>query len=230
MIKALIIQREQINQYGGMTDSLEKEYVDYFTELGFAVFPVSNFSNIKYITQIKWDLIILSGGGILSNESYSYCREGIRQHNRDLLEDSLLEYAVEKHIPVLGVCRGMHKINCFFNGKIQPFFDCNNKRVIGGSHIVLNKELNENFYVNNFHDDGIFEKYLGDGLIPLLVDPENVNVEAFINDGQYIAGIQWHPERLGNDNNAKVYVENLVRKITKINFESFTTHNDIVNN
>ena len=121
MIKALISQREVVNQYGGLSDSLEKEYVDYFSGLGITVFPVSNFGNVEEILALNWDLIILTGGGILQQQYYNYERTGIRQKYRDAAEEKLIQIGIEKNIPLLGICRGMQMINTFFRWKDKQF-------------------------------------------------------------------------------------------------------------
>lgn len=121
MIKALISQREVVNQYGGLSDSLEKEYVDYFSGIGITVFPVSNFGNVEEMLLLDWDLIILTGGGILPQQYYNYERLGARQEYRDAVEEELIKTGIEKNIPLLGICRGMQMINAFLGGKTSSF-------------------------------------------------------------------------------------------------------------
>lgn len=212
MVKALITQREVVNQYGGLSDSLEKEYVDYFNGLGITVFPVSNFCNIEEILNMKWDLIILTGGGILPEGDYNYPREGIRQIYRDGIERFLIKYSTENGIPLLGICRGMQKINAFFGGKVSSFEKCAVLREIKKSHLV---KLNtgELISVNNFHDDGLFENDVAEGLEILAIDPDNKTVEAF--RGRKILGIQWHPERIGFDEVSEGWVRDKIGELIK---------------
>lgn len=203
MVKALITQREEINRYGGFSDSLEKEYVDYFTEIGITVFPISNYCNADDVLSMKWDLICLTGGGILQKSDYNYLREGIRQNHRDSIEDKLIRHAIENKIPLLGICRGMQKINAFLGGKVSSFETCLVRRAIKEPHPVLTN-TGEVIFVNNYHNDGLLEKDVAEELEILAIDSDNKTIEAF--QGEHVLGIQWHPERLGNDKNAAEWV------------------------
>lgn len=210
MVRALITQREVVNQYGGFSDSLEKEYVEYFSGLGIAVFPVSNFCNIDEVLKMEWDLIILTGGGILPENDYNYPREGTRQNYKDNLETTLIKHATENGISIIGICRGMQKINAFFGGKVSSFEHCEVLREIQKSHPVKTNH-GELFSVNNYHNDGLFETDVAEGLVILAIDPDNKTVEAF--SGKKILGIQWHPERDGNDQKADEWVKHQIKKM-----------------
>lgn len=211
MIKALISQREVVNQYGGLSDSLEKEYVDYFSGLGITVFPVSNFGNVEEIFALNWDLIILTGGGILQQQYYNFERTGIRQEYRDAAEEKLIQIGIEKNIPILGICRGMQMINTFFGVKISSFVDCTIERKIKVSHPVVIDE--REYLVNNYHNDGLFTDALGEGLVAIATDFENKTVEAFSNRENSIMGIQWHPERAGNSQSVQDWTKIKILKM-----------------
>lgn len=197
MIKAIITQREEKNQHGGSIDSLEREYVDFFGDLGISVFPVSNFSKDMgaIANACKWDLIIFSGGGIISKSAYRYENGGYEQKERDMTEDFLLAYAEKYNIPIVGICRGMQKINAYYGGRTSSFDDVPVPRIIRGEHMVKVLEGGQIIDVNNYHRDGLFLCDLGKGLEVLAVDEENKSIEAF-TDGRRILGVQWHPERM----------------------------------
>ena len=61
----------------------------------------------------KYDVLVLSGGGDMGIPSGAYGEQtdnlpiGGVNDDRDLLEKQLLEKALEKKMPVLGICRGM---------------------------------------------------------------------------------------------------------------------------
>lgn len=137
MIKALISQREVVNQYGGLSDSLEKEYVEFFSEIGITLFPVSNFGNIEATLLMDWDFTILSGGGILPQRYYNYEKYGTQQEYRDAIEEKLIKNGIEKDIPILGICRGRQITNAFFGGKISNFEYCAVERKVRKSHPVV---------------------------------------------------------------------------------------------
>ena len=196
-IRVLITHREEINHYGGLSDSLEKEYVDYFSGLGITVFPLSNFVEVSSILEnTKWNLIILTGGGILPKEAYTFDKSGMRQTHRDVLEKVLVSYALENVIPLLGICRGMQFINYTLGGKVDSSDKCRIRRKIKEAHAVHVKE--KIMLVNNYHDDVICVDGLSPELLPIVIDDENQTVEAFKHKSKRVLGIQWHPEREGN--------------------------------
>lgn len=197
IIRALITQREERNQYGGLSDSLEKGYIDYFKELGITVFPVSNFANVNSILEnTKWNLIILTGGGILPKEAYTFDKEGRCQEHRDELEKVLVSYALENNIPLIGICRGMQFINYTLGGKVDGSGKCRFRRKVKEAHAVHARQ--KKMTVNNYHDDVIWVDGLSPELLPIAIDDENQTVEAFKHKSKRVLGIQWHPEREGN--------------------------------
>lgn len=211
MIKALISQRESVNQYGGLSDSLEKEYIDYFTGLGIIVFPVSNFGNVEEMFSLDWDLVILTGGGILPQEFYNYERSGARQDHRDIIEERLIRYAIEKRIPLIGICRGMQMINAYFGGKTSSFDSCAVERKIKESHPVIIE--GQEYSVNNYHNDGVKVDDIGEGLQEIALDLENQTIEAYSNEENLILGIQWHPEREGNCKRVQEWTKARILKV-----------------
>lgn len=197
MMKAIITQREEKNQYGGLVDSLEQEYVAFFERMGIIVFPVSNFTNnMKSIVDAcRWDLVILSGGGIIPKAAYRYENTGFEQAERDRTEDFLLSYAEKSNIPVVGICRGMQKINAYYGGKTSSFNNLPVPRRIREEHSIKIVESGQVISVNNYHKDGLLAEDLGTGLKAVAVDEENGTIEAF-TDGKRVLGVQWHPERM----------------------------------
>ncbi|MBQ7266086.1 MAG: gamma-glutamyl-gamma-aminobutyrate hydrolase family protein [Firmicutes bacterium] len=198
MIRALITQREELNRYGDIVDSLEKNYIDFFNSMDISAIPISNFTNEveTLVESIKPEIIIFSGGGILPEKAYSFKKEGFQQINRNKVETKLLEIALKKDIPILGICRGMQVIACHFGGIIDDFRNLKVNREVGKNHKVILTEKNEETIVNNFHNDGFFVNNFPNILKPVVIDKENNTVEAFAVADKKLLGIQWHPERM----------------------------------
>ena len=190
----IITQRQITNQYSGQCDQLEKESVVFFEKIGIKLCPVSNFQ----ITNLNnADLLILTGGGSINKE----------QPQRDELEKVLFEEALEKNIPVLGICRGMQYINLLSGGKLTENAELKIKRPNRIDHEI--KTNNEIIKVNNYHNDVIYISDLSDNLNILAVDEENDTVEAFYSKN--ILGIQWHPERNFEDKKSEEFSTNLIK-------------------
>lgn len=208
-MKILISQRESFNQYGDLIDSLEANYIEYFTRIGCTSYPVSNFLNdLDTIFECNWDAIVLTGGGILKKDVYNYSVKGYYQEHRDKIENKLIAFANLSQIPILGICRGMQKLNTYFGGTISNFDKLKEERTVGIEHRV--NLANTGFYVNNFHSNGIFPKDIGSGFKTLAMDDENCVIEAIV--GKMMLGIQWHPEREMNDVKGRTTTDNLIKK------------------
>ncbi len=131
---------------------------------------------------------------------------------RDATTFPLLERARERHLPILGICRGMQEINVSYGGTLKR--DLNNGIGSVLHHAEAHSTLDELFEVehsvslvsngvlsrlfrqplidvNSVHYQGIadlglhltIEATAGDGLI-----------EAIVADDAPILGVQWHPE------------------------------------
>lgn len=194
MLHALISQRQELNKYGDSIDSLETTYVKFFNSLNVSLVSVPNLNdNLEKVADFK--LLILSGGGIISNEHYRYNVLGFHQNERNAVEHRLISLCLKRGIPIVGICRGMHQLNAYFGGKVSSFEDLIYPRHVRSDHPIRLLDSKKVVYVNNFHQDGIMNSDLGAGLYPVAIDPDNLTIEAFRSEKYNILGIQWHPER-----------------------------------
>jgi putative glutamine amidotransferase len=148
----------------------------------------------EFLDGVDLDGIILSGGDNIGEFPL-----------RDKTERKIMKYAINKKIPIFGVCRGMQIINQFFGGDIIKTID---KKHVGKSHsITVSKEKIFSFLdkkeimVNSFHNNIIIEKKLGKNLISIAKDTNDESIEAFIHSNYLIIGTMWHPERMKDKNN-----------------------------
>lgn len=124
---------------------------------------------------------------------------------RDIMEMKLLEEALRRKIPVLGICRGMQMINVFLGGSL--FHDIrglnlelDHDRTLFPRKLIILKTgsfIHKIFgttrlWVNSLHDQGI--ERLGNGL-KINARDENMLVQGIeLRDHPFCLGIQWHPE------------------------------------
>ena len=207
-MKALISQRQAKNRYSTFIDVLEAPYITFFEKLGIDLHVVSNFHvSIKHLTN-DLDLIILTGGGNVPVSYYDQPDSGDVQEYRDKTEKRLIEYAIINGIPILGICRGMQFLNGYFGGKVSKLDNLKKRRTIGEDHPIIIG--NETVYVNNYHNDGIFENNLASEFIPVGMDVENKVIEACYSKTNKVLGVQWHPERKFSDSNSYKVSEQLI--------------------
>ena len=118
-LRALITQREGINQYGDPTDVLEAAYIRFYELLGFIPQPASNYvKNVGKLFERQCDLLIVAGGGALPVKYYDRSHNEELQPHRDIMEDKLIKHCIGEGIPIIATCRGMQYLNVLFGGKL----------------------------------------------------------------------------------------------------------------
>jgi putative glutamine amidotransferase len=157
------------------------------------------------------DGLILAGGSDVDPASY-----GARPHpethgswpERDRFELALAHRALERDIPVLGVCRGMQMLNVACGGTLDQHlpervghqdhrhtpgtFSDHQVRLEEGSLAALAAGT-VNSAVKSHHHQGLDE--LGEGLVATGWSTDDGVVEAIELPGKpYALGVMWHPE------------------------------------
>ena len=150
--------------------------------------------------------LCLTGGGDIEPSRYGEPAAPATEDvdpARDELEVGLLRTALDRDIPVLGICRGLQLINVALGGKLVQHID-GHSRSLG--------ELNEHSAtatpgsryaaacgdrahgVNSSHHQAVTDDVLAPGLTPTVrIDGF---VEAFEDPGhRWVVAVQWHPER-----------------------------------
>ncbi|MVW73863.1 gamma-glutamyl-gamma-aminobutyrate hydrolase family protein [Pseudomonas xionganensis] len=176
----------------------------------------------QYLSMV--DGVYLTGAGsnidpILYGQDNLTPNKG-QDKDRDLFDIPLIRAAIERGIPLFGICRGMQEINVALGGDIHQkayevpgfndhredsndpvevqYSDTHKVRPVPGSWLA---ELigEEEFPVNSLHGQAIDR--LGEGLEPL-AHAEDGLIEAIHMPGakQFTAAVQWHPEWRATEN------------------------------
>jgi len=157
----------------------------------------------------RLDGLVLCGGSDLEPSWYGEAPHEtvVTRPQRDAAEMLLLRGALERDLPVLGVCRGLQLLAVHYGGRLHQHLpdvlDSDRHRPAGepryGEHTVRveagtlsHKVLGDEVGVNSFHHQGIAEvgslRATGwcpvDGLVEVAEDP----------DRRFVLGVQWHPE------------------------------------
>lgn len=126
---------------------------------------------------------------------------------RDELEFTLLEEALEKELPVLGICRGAQLINIRFGGNLyQNISDFYSE--IPRTHSVWPKKkvvIDENsklfeilghrsVWVNALHKQAVNKT--GERLSVVAIEESGVTQGIEHEHHRFLIGVQWHPEYL----------------------------------
>lgn len=200
---------EAVN-YKEKRNSIAYEYIEFFEKLGYVIILVPNNTNhIEKYFDVKIDLVVLSGGNNVNPKLYE--NNDILSDvydERDNIEKRLVSLAINKTIPILGICRGFHFLNIYFNGKLSH----NIQNHVNKNHILKsNNDIINNKETNSFHNQAIYIDELSKEFEVLAITEDNI-VESFVNHNCTILGLQWHPERQD-----KIYDVELINKFLEGN-------------
>lgn len=159
------------------------------------------------------DGLLLAGGADIDPASYGQERHAETVSTvpaRDAFEIALARAAIERDMPVLGICRGMQLINVALGGTLvqhlpEHYGHHEHRRVLGSfdgaDHQV---ELAEDSLAasaagelehatKSHHHQGVAR--LGDGLLVSGTSTLDDLAEAIeLPDKRFVLGVQWHPE------------------------------------
>jgi putative glutamine amidotransferase len=103
---------------------------------------------------------------------------------RDETERDLLAWAKDRHMPVLGICRGMQMMAVYAGAALKAV-DCHVRR----RHVLRGDFVHE---VNSFHNYGLVD--CPEGFV-VSARSEDGEIEAIRNRELHWEGWLWHPER-----------------------------------
>src|SRR3989338_7293484 len=108
-----VTQRVDISEENERRDSIDQRWYTFLHASGFLPLLIPNNPDIacNILKLYKPDGILLTGGNDLPHL-------GGNVFERDKTEIALLEYALNKKLPLLGVCRGMELIQNYFGVKL----------------------------------------------------------------------------------------------------------------
>lgn len=165
----------------------------------------------------RLDGLVLSGGGDIDPARYraepAPETTSVREE-RDTAEFALLAAAMERQLPVLGICRGLQIINVARGGSLHQHlpavvghdghapvpgaFGAHPVHVAPGSRLagILGRDEVDPPIAAPTHHHQAVDK-LGDGLVPTAWAADGT-IEAFEldagADGSFLVAVQWHPE------------------------------------
>ncbi len=161
----------------------------------------------------RLDGLILTGGKDINPAAYGHQPHPATEepaHERDAWEFALLDAALRRGVPVLGICRGPQVINVALGGTLHQHlpdvlghsghrvadatFASHTAHIAAGSR--LNRLLGDSIATRCYHHQGIDQ--LGAGLIAS-ARSDGV-IEGIESTGaDFVVGVQWHPEETLED-------------------------------
>lgn len=153
------------------------------------------------------DGIALSGGADVEPSRYGHENTASdTEPERDAFEFGLLAGAVERGVPLLGICRGLQVLNVYTGGTLNQSVpaharydvptDDRSHRITFDTSTRIGELYGESFVSNSLHHQTVDE--LGSGLT-LAGRADDGTVEALELDGHDVIAVQWHPEMLDGE-------------------------------
>jgi putative glutamine amidotransferase len=159
------------------------------------------------------DGLILAGGADIDPASYgaqAHAKTTGTVRERDAFEIALTRAAIERDMPVLGICRGMQLINVALGGTLlqhlpERFGHHEHRRVVGSfdgaDHDVEVREgslamrvVGESSHATKSHHHQGVDR-LGEGLeVSASSTLDNLPEAIELSGARFVLGVQWHPE------------------------------------
>lgn len=180
-------------------------------------YKLNNFEQVK-----RCRGLLLTGGEDVHPDFYNkteyleYFYKNDVDKARDAFELELLHYAVQREMPVLGICRGLQLVNVFFGGTLIPDIPSwgkfNHEGFPGGKDRYHEVKVDtaswlhtitgaDSGMVNSLHHQST--DTIGRGLVVSALSPDGVAeaIERKDKDsGAFLCLVQWHPERMTDQN------------------------------
>ena len=141
----------------------------------------------RMLQEVPPGFVILSGG----NDLPQMPGHGALAPERDGVESRLVDYARERSLPLLAVCRGFQHLNVLLGGALVT---CEGH--IRVQHFVSPpwSARGSGFTVNSYHRGGFRQCHLAPALTARLIAPDGT-IEAASHETLPWLGVMWHPER-----------------------------------
>ncbi|MDG5767616.1 gamma-glutamyl-gamma-aminobutyrate hydrolase family protein [Balneolales bacterium ANBcel1] len=154
----------------------------------------------------RWITLILAPFFLLVRKAFSAGALGVDKQ-RDDLEWKLIDMAVQKQIPILGICRGAQLLNVYHKGTLyQDLANYYRERPNVSTiyprkpvtldpesrlHAIIGKDVTR---VNSLHNQAV--KQPGEGIHVVARELDGVAQAVEHRTYPFMIGVQWHPEYL----------------------------------
>ncbi len=189
------------------------------------------------------DGLVLCGGDDVDPATYGATDQGgnhLAPPGADPWELALARRAVERNLPVLGICRGLQVLNVAFGGTLQqhiavegsahPSTPDDPEAVMAQRHPIAIRPGTrlagvygtEERVVNTIHHQAVDR--LGEGLEAVAWAPDGI-VEAVeaVDPAQDLLAVQWHPEKLPEADERALFADFVARAAARLEAEDGVT-------
>lgn len=191
---------------------LNEDYLNYFSTLGHQIILIHTQPGMERFFLRNLSALVLTGGGDVPPELYSGkhdSHEVLAREDRCRFEMNLAKKAIEKAIPLFGICLGCQIINIALGGSLIPHIDEINgylkhrrtssdeahprhKIRIESNSLLKEITAKTAIDVNSSHHQAC--KRIGKGLFASAHSKDGIVEAIEMKENMKILGVQWHPE------------------------------------
>ena len=160
------------------------------------------------------DGLVVSGGPDICPENYGQEAGAMTvgySNEQDQTEMGLIRGAIDRDMPILGVCRGMQMLSVMHGGHLHQHLDSTPDHEGHGGYdgvstdhgvnveegSLLARLMGNGFTVNSTHHQGVADA--GRLAVTATADHDGLIEAVERPDLRFCLGVQWHPERAGHD-------------------------------
>lgn len=206
---------------------IAENYVKAVVQAGGAPVLIPVITDIQALTTLVEGLdgLLLTGGGDINPLFFG--EEPIPQLQdvdsfRDESDFMLLRLALNRQLPIMGICRGHQVINVAFGGALyQDVYTQHDQPVLKHSQRMPRNQVSHSVnlcfsgkktHVNSIHHQAVRE--IAPEFIPLATAPDGIN-EGIEHQEKPIFSVQWHPEHLTGEEDEAVSRQLFARLISQ---------------
>lgn len=193
---------------------LNQQYFDEIISSGGIPVALPLTCDIFLIKEIfeHLDGMIISGGTDIDPKYYYRENTGKSRGITPLLDESenlYISYALDKNLPILGICRGMQALNVFCGGnliedipteyKTKTIHNLDKPEIAFHKVTVLPDNPLSDIIGSGEHTVNSYHHQAVDIIAPFFsvaaVSEDGIIEAIYRNDKKFVLGVQWHPER-----------------------------------
>ncbi len=163
-------------------DSFVHMLADYFRQVGASVTVVRHVHALDMLKRRKWDLLVLSPGP---------------GRPEDFGIAKTIDAAIEKKLPIFGVCLGVQAIGEYFGGQLgqlgQPAHGRPSQVKVRGGRLMRN--LPDEIVIGRYHSLYVERDSMPD-VLAVTASTEDGVAMAIEHKTLPVGGVQFHPESL----------------------------------
>lgn len=183
---------------------INQSYVTALSRLQCHLFPICQYEALAFAIQHCDALLIPGGydihGYYLQEPLFDTCT--CYDTPQDHFDFQCIQQFEQANKPILGICRGMQMLNIYYGGTLLQHINTE-KHAINHTHSLqipershLRQLYSNPITVNSFHHQVVGK--LGKGLRSTAFS-DDMYVEAFLHENKRVMGVQWHPEKMEDD-------------------------------